>query len=1013
MMLLLPLLFASALLICGVVEALGQRPTIAFNGTAHDFLLASSSASVRLLLDAADWPGVLRAADDVALDFGRVTGANGSVVLDESNGHRGNASATFNVTGKSKWDVGSKGVMTAGLMIAGTVGKSSLIDGLAREGKIDVARIEGRWEAFTSSVVQAPIEGIDWALVVAGSDKRGTIYGLYDISEQIGVSPWYWFADVPTRSQSAIFALNTTKKQGPPSVKYRGLFINDEAPALTGWMNANYLKSEYGSAFGADFYAHVFELLLRLRANYFWPAMWGSMFNVDDARNQPLADEFGIVMGTSHTEPMMRATNEWTTFGQGAWQWNTNNASIYPFFVEGAERAKPYEGIMTMGMRGSGDTALSPGIETAMLENIVDTQRSILEDVYGNVTAVPQMWCLYKEVQGYYEAGMRVPDDVTLLWSDDNWGNMRRLPTSNETDRSGGAGIYYHFDYVGDPRDYKWINTIQLEKTLEQLRLTYERGARDIWIVNVGDLKPLEIPISHFLDLAYNIDQWSTVSTEHWLTLWATREFGAAVAKDTARVVDVYGKLAARRKYELLNSTIYSTINYEEAETVLDEWESLAKEAQSIHDTLSEEAQPSFFELVLHPVLAGLTVYDIHISSAKNLLYASQGRTSVNAWADRVLKKFRYDHELTARYNSLLDGKWNHMMDQTHLGYVYWQQPMRQITPPLQFVQTLEGGLNGDMKVSVEGSNASVPGDDQWHDLSSDTLTLPPIDPFGSRRWIDIFSTGTSSCLWNISADPFVKLSQSSGMLSASGNATDTRVYITIDWDAVADASGTTTINITSSTGYGTQYTAPKVIIPYNRTTIPSSFSNGFVESDGHISIEAAHYSTIVPATTANTSAEWTVLSSYGRTQSGVTLSPGTLPSLTTSTAPALEYNILTFSPLSANASSPNANITLYLSPSLNTDPSRPLRYAVTVDDQDPQIVQFVHDRPDGALPVGWEDAVADAIWKSRTDWIVPPGEHVVRLWALEPGVVVQKVVLDLGGVRESYLGPPESRWVG
>ncbi|KAK7537394.1 uncharacterized protein J3D65DRAFT_696996 [Phyllosticta citribraziliensis] len=1006
----LPLCLGSASFLCAAVDALGQQQTVAFNGTADDLLLASSSASVRLILDAADWPGVLRAADDVALDFGRVTGLNGAVTLDESNDVRGNASVIFNVTGKSKWDVSGDGEKTAGVIIAGTVGKSSLIDTLVKDGKVDVSGVEGQWEAFASGVVHAPIDGVDWALVVAGSDKRGTIYGLYDISEQIGVSPWHWFADVPTRRQSTIFASNTTKKQGSPSVKYRGLFINDEAPALTGWMNANYPKSEYGSAFGADFYAHVFELLLRLRANYLWPAMWGSMFNVDDARSQPLADEYGIVMGTSHTEPMMRATNEWTTFGQGAWQWNTNNASIYPFFVEGAERAKPYEGIVTMGMRGSGDTALSAGIETAMLENIVDTQRSILEDVYGNVTAVPQMWCLYKEVQGYYEAGMRVPDDVTLLWTDDNWGNMRRLPTGNETDRSGGAGIYYHFDYVGDPRDYKWINTIQLEKTWEQLRLTYERGARDIWIVNVGDLKPLEIPISHFLDLAYDIDKWSTVSTEHWLSLWATREFGAAVAKDTARVVDVYGKLAARRKYELLNSTIYSIVNYEEAENVLGEWETLARDAQSIYDSLSAEARPSFFELVLHPVLAGLSVYDIHISSAKNLLYAAQGRTSANAWADRVLSKFRYDHELTVRYNSLLDGKWNHMMDQTHLGYVYWQQPMRQVTPPLQFVQTLEGGLNGDMGVSVEGSKASVPGDDQWHDLSSDTLTLPPIDPFGSRRWIDIFSTGTQPCSWNISAAPFLKLSQSSGMLVPSGNATETRVYITIDWDAVADASGSTTINVTSSTGYGTQYTAPKVVLPYNRTAIPSAFTNGFVESDGHVSIEAAHYSAVVAAETANTTAEWTVISSYGRTHSGVALSPGTLPSLTTKTAPALAYNILTFSPLlSSNASVPNANLTLYLSPSMNTDPARPLRYAVAVDDQEPQTVQFVVDRPDGALPAGWEEAVADAAWRSRTGWVVPPGAHVVRLWALEPGVVVQKMVLDMGGVRESYLGPPES----
>jgi hypothetical protein len=266
------------------------------------------------------------------------------------------------------------------------------------------------------------------------------VYGLYDISEQIGVSPWHWFADVPPKSQDDIYALNITKVQGSPSVKYRGFFINDEAPSLTGWIKAKYPHS----GFGADFYAHVFELLLRLRANYLWPAMWGSMFNVDDSKNQPLADDFGIVMGTSHTEPMMRATKEQTTFAPGPWQWNTNNVSMYRFMEQGVRRAKPYESVYTMGARGNHDTALNGGDAIQQLESIFKAERQILKDVFGDQKKVPQVWTLYTEVQTYYDDdGLQVPDDITLLWADDNFGNIRRLPLANETSRPGGAGVYY------------------------------------------------------------------------------------------------------------------------------------------------------------------------------------------------------------------------------------------------------------------------------------------------------------------------------------------------------------------------------------------------------------------------------------------------------------------------------------------------------------------------------------------------------------------------------------------
>lgn len=469
-------LLASSLSAVGFASALGQERVISFKPVEGGLKLAGSnwgSGPGSIYIDGEDWPGVLRAGQDLADDFSRVVGENG-LTREVVNGTT----------------IPSDG--SPGIIVAGTIGKSRLIDTLVENEKIHVSETEGKWEAFQTQLVSNPFEGVAQALVISGSDKRGTIYGLYDISEQIGVSPWYWWADVASDQHEEIFAMAKTKVQGPPSVKYRGFFLNDEQPALTNWVNDNYPKSEYGPGFNSDFYATVFELLLRLRANYIWPAMWDSMIGVDDELTLPLADSYGIVMGTSHTEPLMAQTKEQSEFLKGEWNWDTNQEEIYDFLKKRVERSRNFETVYTMGMRGLGDNA-SPTITAESLEEIVNAQQQILSEVFNtsDVSNIPQMWCVYKEVGEYFEDGMVVPDDVTILWPDDNWGNAQRLPITDEIDRPSGAGLYYHFDYVGDPRDYKWINTISLQKSWEQLRLTYEREARQIWIVNVGDLKPL------------------------------------------------------------------------------------------------------------------------------------------------------------------------------------------------------------------------------------------------------------------------------------------------------------------------------------------------------------------------------------------------------------------------------------------------------------------------------------------------------------------------------------------
>ncbi|MFC2139009.1 glycosyl hydrolase 115 family protein, partial [Bacteroidota bacterium] len=373
---------------------------------------------------------------------------------------------------------------------------------------------------YIIEVIENPLPEVDRALVIAGSDKRGTIFGMFDVSAEMGVSPWYFWADVPVKTKENVYVKPGRFSKGEPKVKYRGIFLNDEAPALSGWVHENF------GDYNHKFYVHVFELILRLHGNYLWPAMWGNAFADDDSLNMILADEYGIVMSTSHHEPMMRADKEWNRYGEGRWEYSTNPENLYKFWVDGAKRNKDYESYYTLGMRGQEDKPMSEGENIELLEKIVKDQREILTNVFTDrdITDIPQVWCLYKEVQGYYDKGMRVPDDVTLLLCDDNWGNVRVLPKPEDRDRKGGFGSYYHFDFVGGPVSYRWLNVTQIERVWEQMNLSYNYNANRIWIVNVGDLKPMEFPISFFLDFAWNPECFDAEKLPSYYSSWAGQQ---------------------------------------------------------------------------------------------------------------------------------------------------------------------------------------------------------------------------------------------------------------------------------------------------------------------------------------------------------------------------------------------------------------------------------------------------------------------------------------------------------
>ncbi|MBP8976365.1 MAG: glycosyl hydrolase 115 family protein, partial [Bacteroidetes bacterium] len=542
-----------------------QEQYVLSEKTPQAFPLVENGKAAPFYVSDGESPGILRVAKHFQDDIRLVTNVQPEVFV----GNR--------PTGKE-------------IVIIGTIEKSKYIQQLVKERKIDVTDLRGKWETFQIQIVENPLKGVERALVIVGSDKRGAMYGIFDISEQMGVSPWYWWADVPPKKKENVYVKNGVFTCGTPKVKYRGIFINDEAPALTDWVNEKY------GGFNHNFYVRVFELIIRLKGNFLWPAMWGKAFYDDDSLNAPLADEYGVVISTSHHEPMMRAQDEWRRYGSGPWNYEKNEDKLREFWRKGIERMNHYESIVTIGMRGDGDEPMSDETNIALLERIVRDQRQILSEVTGKeASEIPQVWALYKEVQDYYDKGMRVPDDVTLLLCDDNWGNIRKLPDPNEKPRMGGYGIYYHYDYVGGPRNYKWLNTNQIERVWEQMHLAYEFGARQIWIVNVGDIKPMEFPISFFLDYAWNPEKISHNQLQAYTKDWSSKQFGEIFTNEIAECIELYTKYNSRRKPELLFYDTYSLVNYREFELVVADYKRLENRARAIGNNLPAEYQDAFY----------------------------------------------------------------------------------------------------------------------------------------------------------------------------------------------------------------------------------------------------------------------------------------------------------------------------------------------------------------------------------------------------------------------------------
>jgi hypothetical protein len=1008
------------------------------------FPLAERGKAAPVVVDGDDFPGVLRVIGDLRSDIERVTGIRPTAAT---------------------------GALPAGasdVVLVGTLGRSTLIDDLVSRGRLDVRGVRGKWETSLEQVVDRPFPGVRRAFVLAGSDQRGTIYAAYDLSKQIGVSPWTWWDDVPPAHRDALYALPGRHTQGTPAVKYRGFFVNDENPSTGTWAPRYFGPGKapgYPGGLNKDYWAKVFEVGLRLRANYVWPAVWGRAFAEDDPENHATATKYGIVMGTSHEAPMLRGIEEWNRHakpavrdsagtittpgsdpygGTGEWSFRRNRDAITAYWRDGIRRMveQNIEGVVTLGMRGNGDVSLPDGDAIPLMQDIIATERKVLAEETGktDLSTIPQVWTLYKEVQRYWDQGLRAPDDVTVVFADDNWGNLRKLPDQSLPKRAGGYGMYYHFDYVGDGRNYKWADTNLLPNVWEQLDQAYDYGVDRLWMVNVGDLKNDELPLQFFLDYAWNPDALPQSKLDDWERAYAAQNFGPRYAAQIAEILREYSRLQSDRKPELTNRRItidpakdlatdstavvyddqaspFSLTNYAELDRVTRRWKALAAQAEQLRERLPAGLDDAYFELVYYQVVASANLYELRRAQFTNRLYARQGRAATNDLAQQAQRFFETDQALNDYYNGeLAGGKWKDWQLQPKIGYgdverygpnAPWQQPeLNNVALPDAFyphLQTIEVPDDASLGVAIDGSDQWWPGNPTL--APTPPPVLPAFSPYQTApaQYIEVFNRGRGPLDYRVtSGQPWLRVTPAQGRVGAQ-----TRLAVRIDWRKVPLGSTSVPITVTGSDG-----TRVVVSAPIERPKLAPSQAKGFVEAGGYVSWNADRYRRSVPAG----GVRWKVIEGLGRTGNAVKPFPSVATSKPAGSGPRLDYDVtLTH----------GGDVTLwtYLSPRNNVLWSDGLKYAVSVDGGEPQVVNITQrsGANDGTLNRQWAYNTSDNVTRMATNFHVDrPGRHTVTLWMVDPTVVVQKFVLDtrpgaslsIGGLHWSYFGPPTSAWL-
>ena len=986
------------------IDGDGRFPLVNINGEAAP-----------LWMDPKDHAGVQRAAADLKKDISLVTeGAETSIYT--------------NATPPGDHPV-----------IIGTIGKSALIDGLIDERKLDVSELQDKWETFIITQVSAPFPGVDKALVIVGSDQRGTIYGIYDLSAQIGVSPWHYWADVPVAPKTALYIAPGVHTQGEPAVKYRGFFINAEYPALTTWVEQSD-EFDRESRLGSVFYEHIFELMLRLKANLLWPAVWGRSFAQEDPDNYVKANEYGIIIGTSHEAAMLRDIEEWKNIwsedrGNGDYDFKTNRNAVERFWQQGITRMveKPFEGMATLGMRGVGNEAIKDGITPEDMLDIFDTQRRIIADITEQGAAeTPQVWTLYNEVLDWWNKDdIRPPDDVTVIWCDDNFGNFRKLPHPTDDERAGGHGLYYHLEAVGAPRNYKWVDTNLLPNIWEQLHLAYAHGVDRLWMINAGDVKTHELPIQFFMDYAWNPERWapsaelkeseSAHTLFDWERAFAKQQFGMAGNRHTyiADLLRDYAALQSDRKPEMLNMTPesneacpFSLTNYQEMARVVEAWKALAGRADDIAMRLDDDYKDAYFELISYRINATALLYETRLTGFQNRFYAAQNRASAKTEEKTAYKRFRQSRDLADTYNENIGGgKWRGFQTQPYFGYggdypnSEWQQPEANgrvmedfIYPPLLEAETVTNGPL--MGLAVDGSTAVYPSKNTSH-----IPTLPVFSPYQTHppQFIDVFmfNQKAKSLDFEITTDAdWLDISPNKGRLDE--NTPQVRANFTVpDWSIIPYDEGEALIEIRNTADPEPVY----VRAVFHNPPSPPPPNDVYVEANGYVSMEADRYNI---NHVSGDGLGWKRIPGIGRTGAGMTLFPVTADRIIPGDdTPRLDYDMYLFS-------KGEVTIHVYLSPRMNIGDSDGLTFGLSVDDGDIEYINTTErlgiSSVDFEASGGWREGVMNNVHHvSETFTIDSPGRHTVKLWAVDPTLIVQKLVIATDELPPSYFGPPES----
>ena len=782
--------------------------------TKYAFTLASPRQTAAILYDASDAAVVKRAAELFAADVEAVTGRRPQVT---------------SATGE-----------TGPAVIVGTVGGSALIRRLSEAGKIDTAPLEGAWERYLIQTVANPLPGIRKALVIAGSDRRGAAYGLFTLSELIGVSPWYWWADVPVKKHAALHVDAPPTYSQTPSVRYRGIFLNDEDWGLTPWASQTF-EPERGNI-GPRTYAKVCELLLRLKANYLAPAMHpvSTSFN-QIPENKLVADTFAIVMGSTHCEPLLLNTaSEWDTQTMGPWNYDKNKEGINRVLTQRVRENSPYENVYTLALRGLHDGAMSTTLpmheKVRMLQQALLDQRQILaENIDRPVETVPQAFTPYKEVLEIYSNGLELPDDVTIVWPDDNYGYMKRLSGVREQRRTGRSGVYYHVSYLGVPHSYLWFSTTPPSLMYEELRKAYDTTADRLWLLNCGDLKGSEMQVSLFLDMAWDIGRFTADNVVTYPARWLAGIFGEAYYDRLEAMTREHLRLAFPRKPEYmgwgyhwnrfdhnceqLTDTDFSFTNYDEAPRRLEAYRKLGARAEALLHEIGDEARPAFYQLVYYPLRGAELMNRMTLGGQRNRWYARQGRAATNAVRDEVQRCYDSLQVITRGYNSLLGGKWNHMMSM--------RQNYDGVSAYFNLPHLATHDAAGAPRLALQVAGEDVTGARAFH-------ALPAFDNYLRRTYpVEIYNRGGGTLAWTAHAsEPWVVLSKSAGK-----TADEERITVGIDWEK-APSGNAVPAQIVFRAGEQSE----KVLVSLFNPTAPSraELRGIYVENNGCVSIPAA-----------------------------------------------------------------------------------------------------------------------------------------------------------------------------